>query len=170
MKYQYTNLPPLLFSPSRREGGDGEGVNEKIYDKAIKFLAMRLHTTGELRQKLELRGFKSGEIRLVLKKLEEQKFLDDARFAEIFVDNLKRYKDFGYYGVKAKLMERFIPSDIAESALRDYLSPDDELIVARRLIGKLRRQGRTEQEKLMRSMQSRGFRSEVTRKALGHLS
>lgn len=139
-------------------------MNEELYEKAIKFLSVRLHTTGELYRKLKLRGFKLDEIREVLQKLEEQKFLDDRHFAEIFVDNLKRYKNFGYYGIKAKLLARFIPSDIAEQVLRDYFSADDELVVARRLIGKLKRQGRNEREKLARSLRSKGFRTEVTRK------
>lgn len=141
-------------------------MNEKLYEKTIKFLTVRLHTTGELYQKLQIRGFKPAEIREVLKKLEERRFLDDSRFAEIFVDNLKRYKDFGYFGIKAKLLARHIPSDMAEAALRDHYTLEDEEIVARRFTGKLKRQGRTEPEKIMRSLQSKGFRSDIIRKVM----
>lgn len=141
-------------------------LNEKVYDKAIRLLNIRLHTSGELFKKLKSRGFKPVDIYPVIRQLEEQKFLDDERFAEIFVDNLKRYKDFGYYGIKAKLLARQIPSDIIEKALAEFLSVEDEVFVARRLIGKLRRQGRKDWGKLMRSLQSRGFRSEVIREVL----
>lgn len=141
-------------------------MNEKIYDKAIKLLSLRLHTTGELYRKLKARGFKEEEIRPVLRKLEELKFLDDERFAQIFVDNLKRYKDFGYYGIKAKLLLRQIPSDLAEEALREFFTLEEEEAVAKRLVAKLKRQGRTDWDKLVRSLTSRGFRNEVIRKVL----
>lgn len=141
-------------------------MNQNIYDKAVKLLSIRMHTTGELHAKLKDRGFKDEEIREVLRQLEEQKFLDDGRFAEIFVDNLKRYKDWGYYGIKAKLAARKIPSEMGEQALRDYFSIDDELVVAKRLVAKLARQGRKEKDKIMRSLASHGFRTEVIRKVL----
>lgn len=139
---------------------------EKVYEKAVKLLSIRLHTTGELHQKLRQRGFKNSEILPVLKKLEELKFLDDERFAEIFVDNLKRYKDWGYYGIKAKLLGRKIPSNIAESALQEFFTLEEEEMVARRFIGKLKRQGRGTWEKLARSLQGKGFRTEIIRQVL----
>ncbi len=142
------------------------GMDQKIYDKAIKLLTVRLHTTFELYRKLKRRGFKNADIRPVLQRLEELKFLDDERFAQIFVDNLKRYKDWGYYGIKAKLLARQIPSELAERALAEFFSVEDELVVARRLIGKLKRQGRKQWEKLMSSLQSRGFRAETIREVL----
>lgn len=143
-----------------------EELSNKVYDKAVKLLSVRLHTTGELYRKLKTRGFKDSDIRPVLQRLEELKFLDDQRFAEIFVDNLKRYKDFGYYGIKVKLLARQIPSDLVESALAEFFSVEDELVAARRLISKLKRQGRSDWQKLASSLQNRGFRSEVIRKVL----
>ncbi len=136
-------------------------INEKVYDKAVKLLSIRLHTTGELSQKLRQRGFKDSDIRPVLRRLEEQRFLDDARFAEIFADNLKRYKDFGYYGIKAKLLDRKIPSDMAEKALAEYFTLEDEMIVAHRFVGKQKKLGRKTYEQLARSLQGKGFRNEV---------
>lgn len=141
-------------------------INQKAYDKAVQLLAHRMHTTGELYAKLKTRGFKDADIRAVLRQLEEQKFLDDQRFAEIFTDNLKRYKDFGYFGIKAKLLQRKIDNTMAEAALNEFYTLEDELLVARRFIGKLKRQGRKEQDKILRSLASKGFRSEVVRKAL----
>lgn len=136
-------------------------LNEKIYEKAVKFLAVRMHTTGELHRKLKARGFRDAEILPVLRQLEEQRFLDDERFAQIFVDNFKRYRDFGYFGVKAKLHARQIPSEMAQNALDQFLTLEDEKKIAERLLKKLKRQGRSGYEKLARSLQSRGFRGEV---------
>lgn len=141
-------------------------INDKVYEKAIKLLSIRLHTTGELHAKLKQRGFADGEIREVLRKLEDLKFLDDKQFAEIFVDNLKRYKDFGYFGMKAKLLARKIPTEIAENALTKFFTLEDEFEVAKKLVAKLRRQGRTEFDKLARSLAGKGFRTEIVREVL----
>ncbi|MDP2703811.1 MAG: RecX family transcriptional regulator [bacterium] len=144
-------------------------LNQKIYEKAIQLLSIRLHTTGELQQKLAKRGFASNEIIPILKRLEELKFLDDERFAQIFVDNLKRYKDFGYYGIKAKLLKARIPSNIAERALSEFFTAEDEIVVAKRLVSKLKRQGREDWKKLTASLANRGFRADATREATSSL-
>lgn len=136
-------------------------LNQKVYDQATKLLAIRPHTVGELGQKLKNRRFADEAINPVLQKLIEQKFLDDQRFAEIFVDNLKRYKDWGYYGVKARLLARRIPSGILEQALADFFTLPEEAVVAHRLIDKLKKRGRVGREQIARSLQSRGFRSKV---------
>ena len=138
-------------------------MDDKVYEKAIKLLSLRSHTTGELHKKLKQRGFADDLIRPVLRRLEELDFLNDARFAEIFVDNLKRYKDFGYYGIKVKLLSRHIPSDMAEAALKEFFTPEDELIVATRLTKKLSK--RTYEQKA-RALSSRGFRTDIVRQVL----
>lgn len=142
-----------------------EDIDEKIYEKAVRLLAIRMHTTGELHRKLKSRGFRDQDIRPVLQRLEELKFLDDEHFAQIFVDNLKRYKDWGYYGIKAKLLKRQIPSDLAEQALKEFFTIEDELNVARRLVDKLNKAERKDWGQLLRSLSGRGFRMEVIREA-----
>lgn len=141
-------------------------MNEIIYEKAIKLLAIRLHTTGELHRKLKQRGFKDPDILPVLRKLEELDFLNDQRFAEIFIDNLKRYKDFGYFGIKAKLAARQIPHEIMAQTLGEFFTAADELVVAERLMKKL---SRKTYEQKARAFQSRGFRLEATKKALSEI-
>ena len=143
-----------------------EEINQKIYDKAISLLSIRMHTTGELQRKLRQRGFSAGEIFSILRRLEELDFLNDQKFAEIFVDNLKRYKDWGYFGIKAKLQQRLVSADTVKDVLQDFFSPADELGVAKRFVGKLKKHGKTE-EQIMRSLGSHGFRSDVVRQVSG---
>lgn len=140
-------------------------MDQAVYDKAIKLLSMRQHTTGELQRKLKSRGFADADILPVLQRLEELKFLDDQRFAEIFVDNLKRYKTFGYYGIKAKLAARQVPSDIAARALKEFFSSDDELAVAKKLAAKFEKRDKRP-DQIMRSLAGKGFRTEIIRKVL----
>lgn len=139
-------------------------MNEKVYEKAVKLLSIRLHTTGELQRKLRTRGFKDSEIFPVLRRLEDLNFLDDLRFAQIFIDNLKRYKDWGYYGIRAKLAARQIPNDVAAEALSEFYTAEDELAVAKRLLQKLNRNAAAYQ-KLVRALSARGFRASAIRRA-----
>jgi regulatory protein len=139
-------------------------LNQKIYEKAIQLLSNRMHTTGELLDKLKKRKFPEKEIWPVLKHLEELKFLDDERFAQIFVENMKLYRDWGYFGIKAKLIKKRVPNDLAEAALGDFFTLEDELVVAERFLGKLKKRGRSEYEQIMRSMSSKGFRMDVIQK------
>ena len=138
-------------------------LDNKVYQKAVELLSLRLHTTGELQKKLKTRGFKDEDIVPILHRLEELDFLNDERFAQIFVDNLKRYKDFGYYGIRAKLAQRQIPSDIAAAALKEFFTAEDESVVAKRLLKKI---AKKTYEQKARALSTRGFRSEILRKVL----
>ena len=141
-------------------------MNQKAYDKAIQLLNMRMHASGELAQKLKTKGFADSDIREVIKKLEDLRFLDDEHFARIFVENMKAYKDWGYFGLKAKLIKKYLPSDIIERTLERFYPPEVELAVAERLVKKLKNRGRGRYQKLARSLASKGFRNEIIGKVL----
>lgn len=138
----------------------------EVYNKAVALLSIRLLTVGELSEKLRQRGFSSSLISQVLRKLEELDFLNDERYAQIYVENLKRYKNFGYFGIQARLLKKKIPSDIISKTLQDLFSVEEELLVARRFLKQLQKQKRTRYEQIVRSLASRGFRSEVVRQIL----
>ena len=144
-------------------------VYQKTYDQAVKYLTLRLRTVGELQQKLKLKKYPADVIVKVLRELENLDFLNDERYAQIFVENLKRYKSFGFYGIKSKLMAKKIPNDMIEQVLQDFFSEEEEIEVARRFVKKLARLGRKDYEKVARSLASKGFRTAVTVKVLREL-
>ena len=76
-----------------------ENLN-KAYEYAVFLLSLQLRTVGEIREKMEKRGYPPAIIESVLEQLHEQKYLDDERYAEVFLDNLKQYKNLGYFGIK----------------------------------------------------------------------
>lgn len=139
---------------------------ESAYNQAVKYLSIRLHTVGELSDKLRKKGYEQQIILDVLRHLEELDFINDKRYAQIFTENLKQYRDFGYYGVKAKLMKKRVPTDIIEEVMEEFFTPDDELVVARRYSDKLKRQGRDTYQQAARSFSSKGFRTEIIGKML----
>jgi regulatory protein len=134
---------------------------EQAYNQAIKYLALRFFTVGELQERLFRRGFARTAVLAVLKRLEEMDFLNDRRYAEIFVENLKRYKDFGYFGIKLKLIHKKIPSDVVDKVLSEFLTDEEEFAIAERFVKKLKGRGRDSYEKIARSLVSKGFRTEI---------
>jgi len=142
---------------------------QKAYDQALKYLTIRLCAVGEMQQKLKMKKYPTAAVMQVLRELERLDFLNDERYAKIFVENLKKYKSFGFYGIKAKLMAKKIPNDMIEGVLEEFFPEEEEIVVARRFVKKLARIGRKEYEKVARSLASKGFRTGVTTKVLREL-
>jgi regulatory protein len=131
---------------------------EKAYEKAIQLLKIRPHHSEELTKKLLMRGFDREVVSAVINKLEEEKLLDNSQFAQMYLEELLRNKSLGFYGFKAKLMQRGIDGSEAESMLKENLSIEDETKIAQNLV---ERSGETDKNKLAQKLQRKGFRSEI---------
>lgn len=160
---------------------------EKAYDYAVFLLSLKLRTVGEVLKKMQGRGYTEAIIENTLLKLKEQKYLNDDRYAEIYLENLKMYKNFGFYGIKKKFMERSLPLTLIEKVLEEGLPVSEEIKIAQRL---LKKEGfavkavelddevtyttytdrdseeNKEKAKLRNRLKSRGFRGEVISKVL----
>src|SRR5438132_915882 len=90
---------------------------EKAYEYAVFLLSLQLRTVGQMLEKMKKRGYGQGVIEKVIDQLKDQKYLDDQRYAEIFLENLKTYRNFGYYGIKKKFLEKRVPQEIIEKIL-----------------------------------------------------
>ncbi|SHI27641.1 regulatory protein RecX [Ferrimonas marina] len=83
---------------------------------AVGLLSRRDHSRGELQQKLRLRGFSVDEIQAAVERVTELGYLDDARFAQLFV----RYRSQGGKGpmrLRMELRERQVADELIRSAL-----------------------------------------------------
>lgn len=109
---------------------------EKAYEYAVFLLSLQLRTVGEVREKMEKRGYSPDIIEQTVDKLRAQKYLDDERYAEVFLDNLKQYKNLGYYGIKKKFLLKKLPNDLTEKVLEAGLSLEEELKIAKRFLKK----------------------------------
>src|SRR5579863_8870158 len=104
----------MYKKPSKTK--EPENVN-KAYDYAVFLLSLKLRTVGEVLKKMVDRGYGEAIISDVVGRLKDQHYLDDQRYAEIFLENLKAYKNLGYYGIKKKFMEKKLPPSMIESVL-----------------------------------------------------
>ncbi|HEX9502771.1 MAG TPA: regulatory protein RecX [Patescibacteria group bacterium] len=138
---------------------------EKAYEKAIKLLKIRPHHSAELTKKLLMRGFDRDVVAAVIQKLAHEKLFDNENFAQMYLDELLRNKTFGFYMLKAKLMQRGIASNEAEILLKENLSVEDELQIAMRVV---EREKETDKLKLAQKLQRKGFRSEIISKIISN--
>jgi regulatory protein len=136
---------------------------DKVYDKALKYLDRRAHTYQELFRKLKLKGFDKEVIAEVLDELKEKKYIDDLQFARTFLENLIRYKTFGYYGLVVKLRQRGIEEGAIKELLDELLSLENETEIAERLLRKYRN---LDKKKTAQILARKGFRTEVVRRIL----
>ncbi len=108
----------------------------KGYEYAVFLLSLRLRTTGEIREKMLRRGFTVEVIEKVIANLLGHKYLDDQKYAEIFLENLKKYKSFGFYGIKKKMMTKKLPQSIINQVLEEGLPVEEEMKIGKKFIEK----------------------------------
>jgi len=136
---------------------------EHAYNYAIFLLGLSMRTEYEMRRKMTLRGYDADVITQTIAKLYEEKLLDDRHYAEVYLNSLKEYRTFGFYGIKKKLLEKQLPKDYIEELLERELTFDDEIAIAQKFLAK---QTSTDKQKLAQKLQARGFRMNVIAKLL----
>lgn len=127
----------------------------------------------ELQQKLRTWGIAPGDAERILQKLEEQKFVDDARFTRAFVHDRITLQKRGRMTVRRDLMLKHIPRDIIDEAL-DAVDEDEYRANLRAVLrAKLRSLGprptplpRDIRLKLARHAASRGYEAGLIFQAL----
>lgn len=140
----------------------------KAYDYAMFLLNIRLRTEGELRSKMREKGYKGEAVDEVMARLKDAHYVNDRRFAEVYLENLKKYKSWGYFGIKKKFMEKKLPMDIIESVLAEGMTEEEELEIAKRFIKKyeVRSKNQAEKAKAARKLAAKGFRGSVVSKLI----
>lgn len=126
-------------------------------DYALFLLSLRAQSVKLIAEKLKRKGYEDSDIDSAIQRLSELGYLNDAQFAQIFFDNLVKYKSFGYFGIKKKLAQKKIESKIIDKLLKQ-LTLKEESEIARRLLDKAK--NKTYEQKV-RALQSKGFRSDV---------
>ena len=136
--------------------------SDNAYDRALKLLNIRTHTSFELARKLKQKGFSDESVDEAINRLKEERFLKDDDTAYFYAESLISHKTFGYYGMKSKMMQKGLPNDLIEKVLAENLSLDVEEKIARKYLEKSKKDGL----KAMMGLKSKGFRSEVINKVI----
>ncbi len=144
---------------------------QNAYETSGRLLSRRPHTVHELSAKLRQRGFAREIITETLSKLLSCGFLDDAKFAAAYFDELKA-KGFGAIRIRMAMRKRGVADDIVSGLISENVTPEDEvegavaLLVRRKLHFAREAEPMKRKQKMFRFLASRGFQSSVICRAV----
>lgn len=137
---------------------------------AVRLLAARARSTGEIRQKLAAYGYMDDTVDMVLYKLEKEGLVDDEAFARDWAAARARHQ-MGRSRILRELMQKGVGRDTAERAVAE-LDQEEGDAAAVALAQKLLRRyagetdARKAMAKLMATMARRGYDFEHARRAV----
>lgn len=141
----------------------------EIKDTALKYLASRARTCGEMEKHLLTKGFEPEEIRQTIEHLKELRYLDD-------MDYCSRYLEYafgkgrGELRVKRELEEKGVDRQTIQIALEEYEGEETELERAKQQAAKIAA-GKPVDKKLLgrigRRLGGMGYRSDVIYQVIG---
>jgi regulatory protein len=139
----------------------------RVRAKALDLLARREHSAGELRRKLQERGYDSTAVEAVLSSLEGQKLLSDGRFVQEFVAARVR-RGSGPMKIREELRGRGVAGELVDQALAGLKAGWNEAaaMARRKRFGAELPGDMQERARQARFLQQRGFSMEDIRKAL----
>ena len=136
---------------------------EQIIFKLEAFCAYQERCTQEVRTKLERLGADESLSIEVIKLLKENRFLDDRRFVEAYVQGKLRIKKWGRQKIKAALFQKRLDAKLIQEGIYAFISDEEYQLVMESLIERKNRELSSEKnaqikkQKLMRFLLSRGF-------------
>ena len=99
---------------------------ESLWAYALRMLAGRAHSTGELREKLRRRAERISDIDEVIARLKDTGYLDDRRFAEGFANARLSNDRLGRGRVLQDLRQRRVAPALAEKTVGEVYQDVDE--------------------------------------------
>ena len=118
---------------------------EKLWAYALKSVGQRAQTSSEMRAKLKAKAVNAEDIEPTLAKLREYGFLDDRKFAEIFVQNRLENQGFGSGRTRRDLQARRVAPALADQVVQKVYAEQNEIALIEAYIRrKYRMANRTE--------------------------
>ena len=112
---------------------------ERLLAYSARVLTTRAQTTSELRQKLTRRAAQRGDVDEVIRRLKENGYLNDQRFAESFANWRKENDGVGKIKVVRDLMARRVAPELAKkTAEAAYSNTDETALIEQFLARKFR--------------------------------
>ncbi|MGI5837145.1 MAG: regulatory protein RecX [Chloroflexota bacterium] len=116
--------PGSFLSDAEIAAYQHEDDSYRVLDAALTLLSYRPRSVFELRSRLLRKGFESGHIEDALERLKRMGVVDDADFAQFWVENRQRHRPRGGRLLQAELRAKGIERDVIESVLPDEQEED----------------------------------------------
>jgi regulatory protein len=100
---------------------------EALWQYALRALAARAHSAGDLRQKLERRAERAGDVAGILVRLKDCGYLDDKRYAEAVASWRLDSQGLGKARTLSDLRKKRVAPAVAEKAVAKVYSETDEV-------------------------------------------
>jgi regulatory protein len=97
---------------------------------AYAYLNRRERTVGEVRRRLQREGLEEPLVESALSALVEDGYLDDSRFARLFVEDKRELQEWGAERIRRGLLDRGIEPELIEDALGSDADSDLDRAVA----------------------------------------
>ena len=135
---------------------------QQALDAALRFLGPRPRSIREVRQRLRRRGLAAEDIEGVVARLQDLGYLDDAAFADFWIENRESFRPRGKRLLEQELRQRGIDTGALEERLADLDEEASAMRAARKKAQGLARSGYpTFAAKISGFLKRRGFSYEV---------
>ena len=140
----------------------------KAQEQIYRFLSYRPRSEKEIYDYLGKKKLKDEEKEKIIKKLKEEKLIDDLEFARWFLEQRQTFRPKGSYALRQELRQKGIGEKIIDQVLPNR---EEELSLAKKALVKAEKKyasflGREKKEKLMAYLRRRGFSWEAVKKAV----
>lgn len=143
-----------------------QSADDKLYGRALRYVAMRPRSVGEMRVYLQQKGASPALADQILNKLSKVGLLDDAAYAAAFVATRRLLRPTSRLKLQQQLRAKHLSDEVIGQALGS--EPSDERQALRTLVAKKWQIARYRQEpqKLMRYLAGQGFSYDDIKTAL----
>lgn len=107
-----------------------ENKKYHIRQKALSYLARRIHSKRELENKLRQKSYHLELINEVLNDMVKKGLIDDTNFTSHFVDEKINKKKWGIMKVKNELIKKGISAELIDYALKSFITPESQNEIA----------------------------------------
>lgn len=129
---------------------------DKLYGRVLQYTAMRPRSEWEIREYLKRKQASPALIKRILNKLSILGFVDDAKFAQAFVNDKRLLRPASRRKIIAELRKKHVAEAVINEALGD--NPEAEQAALHSIIDQKRRQARYKDDlKLMQYLARQGF-------------
>lgn len=136
--------------------------------KAVKFLALRIRTEKEVRDKLHKEGYDQDCIQKVIDELLAMGYINDKLYAQKYIYDRSKLKPLSKKMMKLELISRGVSEETADEVLADW-KVDDSVVAERLLKNKFGKYDLSD-EKILRKaymfLAHRGFSGETIKAAI----
>lgn len=143
-------------------------ADDKIYNQALRYAAMRLRSTWEMEQYLGRKGASPLLCQKILSKLRAIGLLNDEAFSRAWIANRRLLRPTSKRKLQQELRVKRVPDEVIETVLRED-EPEDEREALQQIISKKRNlpKYKADPQKLMQYLARQGFGYGDIKAALG---